>query len=296
MDGVENGSSAMGLDSKRFIVTSEQQPKARLAAFRQALTEARAHFPEIVGATLYGSMVKDTAHEGSDVDAYIFVDLDAAKQHFTSEDYRLAEEEAKTVVREEQAQRQQIDTENPAPIQAPRVEDLIARKRYRPGFVSALEKTGLAPDDMKDIRVRVLSQEVINQDLSMAVKQELKLVDWEKQLVEVNKTDFNNYWEWTKNNPRPNFRFGDLRISSLFHLAIGRNLDQYRGYVLDFLSSNGASGERVWKGIIGRTADMERSFVGSNYQNLYPQTIDSAKAYYHLNGRTKADDHSTQTI
>lgn len=61
----------------RFLPATESIAHARLDNFRSKIKEFQKEHPEILGATVYGSMIKgDQAKATSDIDAYVYIDED----------------------------------------------------------------------------------------------------------------------------------------------------------------------------------------------------------------------------
>lgn len=66
----------------RFELHSENAPEGlareRLRVFRDALSEVQERYPEVLGATIFGSTVKGRVKSESDIDSYLFIDADKA--------------------------------------------------------------------------------------------------------------------------------------------------------------------------------------------------------------------------
>ena len=68
--------------SPRFVLESPKAPEGlaleRLRALQATILEARQDYPEIAGATVFGSTVKGRVKPKSDIDGFIFIDEDVA--------------------------------------------------------------------------------------------------------------------------------------------------------------------------------------------------------------------------
>lgn len=272
---MEGGISAE-LESKRFVITKEQGARSKLDVFQQALQTARTKHPEIIGATLFGSMTKNTTHEGSDIDTFVFVDLDQIKSTFTPDEYQRAEQ---WIQEEKQLEPRFV---------APPIEDAIATLRYKPLIVEPLIAVGMQREQMRDVRVRVLSRDFLRQEIEHCVENTNQRLAWEEAVRLQEKKD-GNFYEWLGNNPKPEPYFADWKLSAIFHLSLGKDLQGYRKFILDTLKGYGQVGDIIWKkDVIGATADMERNLRGESYSYLYPQNVEAAEKYFHLSAPIKS--------
>lgn len=115
--------------------------------------------------------------------------------------------------------------------------------------------------ELKDIRLRILSKERIDHDLAMM--------------------DFHGDWPSSE-------------LMRIFQLQIGRDLDPYRSYVLSKLKGMGKLGNKIWEEgaldaiLYSENANLMKGFTDEKIEfqekreQLYPQTIDDAIKYFHL--------------
>ncbi|HEX3081665.1 MAG TPA: nucleotidyltransferase domain-containing protein [Candidatus Saccharimonadia bacterium] len=72
-------------DYHRFVLDSSRDPEGvareHLHSLQANITAAQTEYPEIRGATVFGSTVKGHATPESDVDGYMFIDVDEARRH-----------------------------------------------------------------------------------------------------------------------------------------------------------------------------------------------------------------------
>lgn len=267
---------------KRFTLPKEKHIKTRLHATREALSELQDTHPEVVGMTLYGSMVSGRAKETSDIDGFVFLEEKQAKDRLSEKDW----EWAKAKKEEDKRNRPEWSTaEGTSEL------DLAATHKYKPLIDSVLKKKSLTDDQIEHMRVRVVGRQTIQDELVSAVDEEeklskyaLEMATWDKML---NKLPIEK-WPNLGDRPQyPDIKMVDWKIPAMFHLEVGRGLNHYRKQVVNHLKQNGKAGERVWKSIITRTADMERHLRGSEHPDQYPQTLEKAADYYHLQSEQK---------
>lgn len=114
---------------------------------------------------------------------------------------------------------------------------------------------------LKDIRLRLLSKARIDQEL----------------------IQMEDDYSWTASD-----------LMRIFQLQIGHDLNPYRAYVLSELKKRGDKGEEIWKEraldavLYSENANLMKGFTDEKIEfqekreQLYPQTIDDAVKYFHL--------------
>jgi len=245
------------LEAHRF-----QVPEHSADVLHQFRTEVRAFIsdhPEIVGVTVYGSQVKGTARETgdpngkSDVDAFIFIDEDLAS----------LPSEANTGVSTtaESDNWQQVNEKIGKPFR-----DIFSKN------------AGYTEQQMKDVRVRLLSQNRIDNDINAMSHYLTALIKSE-----------NGQGERLPLDQRP---MSD--VARLFHLQLGKNLDVYRSYVLHELKQFGEIGDKIWEeffyqdnlsqenGKLVKGMGEDAIQFQEKRKKLYPHTVDQAIQYFQL--------------
>jgi len=66
---------------KRFLLSREQFSKDRIEALREEIDAMKSKYPEVLSLCLFGSMVKGTAHEESDIDGYLLLILHSQQKN-----------------------------------------------------------------------------------------------------------------------------------------------------------------------------------------------------------------------
>jgi len=141
---------------KRFELPKDEQIRERLVSFQNAISSLQESNPEVVGATVYGSMVTGSAKETSDIDGFVFIDAKRAKGNLTDEDWQRAKREA-----EKQEGIDEID--------------LAVINHYQVVVDKSLEAANLTEHQAKGIRVRAISDEIIMRELDQAVESEKQI-------------------------------------------------------------------------------------------------------------------------
>lgn len=234
------------LGPKRFEIQPDSFVSERLSAVQSGVEEMREEDPNVLGVTLYGSMVKGTAHEGSDVDGYLYLDAD-----------RLAREESELATQENREPRPVTfdvgDVGNVSTYPGEHLYDV-----YKPLIKDKFTKDGLLNEEqISDINIRPISGEIIDRHLS-SLKQGLELARNGENDVNI--------------EPSQNL-FG------LFHLAVGHGLDSHRQQIIEKLEGMGQEGEEVWSKIIGQTEKLEQ-YMYTDTPIRYPRTLAEARNRY----------------
>ncbi len=86
----QNDQTAGKTKEKRFELPVQDEAKVRLDTFRTTVKELQIENPEILGATIYGSMIKGKqAKAESDIDSFLYVDAEnPASDKIETESYR----------------------------------------------------------------------------------------------------------------------------------------------------------------------------------------------------------------
>lgn len=250
--------------SKRFSLPQDENIRSRLHQVRAGFQELQSQNPEVVGMTLFGSMVKGTAHQDSDIDSFIFIEGEQFKQRITDEAKQWAEQE--------------LTERTSSRYSSPQKSiDLAAQYQYEPVIEATMIAQGLTPEQIKHMRVRVISNDLIEQELTRAINYEKAFAEFMRQSDEWMSGQSSSFDEAPE---RPELVIIDWKIPALFHVAIGNKLDLYRKHIITTLEEQGDIGEKIWKHIITHTADMERNMQASTYDHLFPTTLKQAKELY----------------
>lgn len=267
------------LSNHRFKLNAES--KDTLSKFRDELKKHMSEHPEIVGVTVYGSQLKGRArgendeNGRSDIDSFIFVDEDKCPY--------LNQKELDKGVADTTGNNYRI----------------VSSGDGAAGKLKKIIQDEFNYDDlgMKDMRVRLISEARINNDLDVLIEHVRKIIAAEKSVDE------------SDSYPDLNDRvFDAAELGKLFHLQLGRGLDVYRKKILDKLKSLGDIGDKIWKDYILEQITFESgnitpSISDLNLQNkknereeyieqttefhnrrdqIYPKTVQKAIEYFNL--------------
>lgn len=234
------------LGPKRFEVQTDGFVKKRLDAIREGLKEMKEENPNVLGLTLFGSMVKGKAHEDSDVDGYLFLDVD-----------RLAEEENELALQENREPRPVTfdigDTGNLSTYPGEHLYDI-----YKPLIREKLTHDGsLSEEKIRDINIRPVGHDMIDKHL-LSLQQAIESLKNGDSEVRI--------------EPSQN-------LYGLFHLAVGHGLEGYRKYIIEELEQLGQEGEDIWRTIIRKTEQLEQ-YMYTDTPIHYPRTLTEARRAY----------------
>lgn len=234
------------LGPKRFEIQSDTFIKERLNAVQSGVEKMKEENTNVIGLSLFGSMVKGNAHEGSDIDGYLYIDAE-----------HLAQEEAELAAQENREPRPvTFDVVNIGNISTYPGEHLY--DIYKPLIKEKFTEDGsLTEEQISDINVRPVSSEIIDRHLSLLQKG-----------LELSKRDDTNVKIEASQN-----------LCGLFHLAVGHGLDKYRQEIIEKLEGLGEDGESIWGNIIGQTEKLEQ-YMYTDTPIRYPRTLVEARAMY----------------
>lgn len=260
----ENGTN------KRFVLSKEDFSKERIIAVKQEVEEMKKKYPEVLSLCMFGSMVKGTAHEGSDIDAYLYIDSAKAA-------------ERKGVTEEEILEtHERLDG-----VYLTREVAKLYILEFRNGLK---EKADLEDKDVEHIRSRPISEKIINDEIKSLIdyykeKEKVntfheRLAEWEKKKPEVG-VSIDELLVYQKSRPEmprsPSLIMPDL--GSMFHLEVGGGIRKYRKMFLDRLVELGPVGEKIWTNTIESTEIMENN-LSTNESKRYPRTLMDAIRVY----------------
>ncbi len=249
---------------KRFVLSPEEFSKERLRAVKDEMAEMQAKYSEVLSLCMFGSMVKGTAHEGSDIDAYLYIDSELA------------------------AQREGIPEENilehySGDNQTHLTKDVA--KKYALEFRGGLkEKAGLEDEAVEHIRSMPISEKVINDEIE-------SLLDYYKRKEEFEAdtekwfdsepprgSDIEALLAYQKAKPeRPEHMSPSL--GSMFHLDAGGGIRKYRKLFVEKLSQMGTEGEKIWTDTIMGTEMLENN-LSLDDTKRYPRLLKDAVKLY----------------
>lgn len=261
---------------KRFTFSKEPFAQERIAGIKTAIDTIKAEHPEVLSFSMFGSMTKGTATERSDIDGYLFVDADmAASKH-----------QSPNVVEEQQRDDEGFhsrETYLQNPIQS----------EYESMIRDRLKSTlGLTDEQVEHIRIRPISQKIIDARVQEMNEWATQRISRDKARNERNK-EIDAYLDggghiWDSNMPQElsfpplDYFSPSSNLTEMFHLQVGKGLEQYKAYLIGKLSNMGEAGERIWHEIMSSTRMMEVSKRNTrgNTGIRFPKTLEEARRVY----------------
>lgn len=251
---------------KRFIIPVDSIGHERLKATQSVIQEVQAEYPEVLSLCAFGSSTTGKAKEASDIDGWLFVDVD----QITERTGILASELVETEVRQ---------TEWGGSLKRIHFNDEVQHRYDHLVRDRLQQRLGLSDEQLDHIVSKPISNEIVDELLNDLLNYDTDLQAYYKQRREItrsiNEGNFDVDLMPAFMPDRPNF--GILPI--MFHLAIGRGIGPWRTMLVDRLSSLGDPGERIWNIIILDTETFENR-LNANPNKSYPRTLDQARQAY----------------
>ena len=248
---------------KRFVLSREGFSRERLDALKEEVDNIKKKYPEVLSFSMYGSMVKGTAHEGSDFDGYLFVDAEkvAEQQHVPLEQVLDASYENDSLFTD--------DIEN----------------KYRTELQNKLkERLQLGHNFVEDIKVRPISEKIIDKEIekmlkfySAEEKYEQDSIKWWGDQPGMNASEDELL---AHENKRPQVpKYVETSFANMFNLDVGGGIRKYRKSFIEKLLKLGERGEKIWADTIKGTEMMENNF-STDETKRYPRTLGEAVKVY----------------
>lgn len=267
--------------SKRFVISKDEFARERVHALQAAFKEMQAAYPEATALSLFGSLVKGTANEKSDIDAMLVIDpekirsLDDAGDdkpavRFNRYDFHLIRGNVRyeSMFHWPRLRKDLEDTYKR--IFSEKIRDILPT---------------LTDEQLKDIHITPLNEELMRKMLDEVIDSYRKYPDGVKER-------YIRFGHEIKSGEEE--LPGDIRLEPnhilymLFHVDVGGGLPVYRRMILDRLSSEGALGEKIWHRLISSTEAWEQHKDHADdlpTNKRYPRTLAEAQRMY---GRSDA--------
>lgn len=217
----------------RFEVSRDPALREKIHIYRDGLRALQAEYPEVVGATVFGSSVKALATDESDVDSILFVD--PAKAAERSPSIQVTHE-----LREDKKGAKSIESHFEDDIEALYGAELslIVNQPPHSGERSIVEHALALP----------MSEEIINVQLEAYLKFIGEQIPYEYSQM-MNRVEEGKGEKSADDSKPPTAVWIGANIDGLFHLQVGHGLDKYRRYLIKQLRNN-KYGEPAWRGIM----------------------------------------------
>lgn len=263
-------------EGKRYSLSKESFAKDRIIGVRNALEKIFEEKPEIVGATLFGSLVKGDVREESDIDMHVFINADeVSNSHANEEDLII---EKKFDFNSRRGEEIKAGTFRWKDLRRDIADEYAGYVRLK----LKEEMPSLDDDQLNHIIPTVITEDILGEyleDILHSYKEYPEGALSKKVLIgsptikegEAAKADTEN------SRVEPN-----QMLYSMFFLAVGNGLKPYRKYIIDKLVMEGEAGESVWKDLIRSTEGWEQkiSFYEGQSDKKYPRTLEEATRVY----------------
>jgi predicted nucleotidyltransferase len=250
------------MSAKRFELAKDDVARSRLDKFRDTLKMFQDKHPEVLGATVYGSMIKgEAARAQSDVDAFLYIDADT-----------LPEANRPT---------EQGDIQS----------------KYRSDFLNEL---GIPEEEAErlygDLIPKLLSSEILSANIKANVEYE-SAQEAQKRLIDAaydsgasDEEKQRLFAQEIRSSATDNFE-----IAGMFHARVGSGIEKYRRLFLEKLAElpNQEIAKSIWSNVYAQIETME----AGNKSRRVPRTLDDALMIYHPDLYKKINkDEDTQKI
>jgi hypothetical protein len=256
---------------KRFNLSSEDFAQARIHAVKGTMEEMKERFPEVLAASLFGSLVKGKVTEESDTDIVVFVDPELIHQDDSqnpkTEYYRYDFHSLEQGARVESAYhylklRKDIE------------------EKYRTAF-TAMFKARSSDLDEVDVIFSPMNVPIVTKminDIIASYKLHPNGVPEEKIFLMYSEKREKDSIVDESVRLEPN-----QELYTLFHLEAGGNLQPYRQAIIEMLIAAGDVGEKIWSKLIATTEEWEEKLQSPNQlpsNHRFPRTLKEAQALY----------------
>ncbi len=249
-----NNDSSTGV---RFELPTNEVAKERLDIFRKAVKEFQTEHPEVLGATVYGSMIKGKqANESSDIDACVYIDSDSEDYAGQDEDFYKESLIAKTGLVDGDDGLEYVEHLKPVLINEKKIDDEITAQASFFSKEKEIDKRILElNDEMKKAEIGTDSARVLE-----CKKEKEKLY---KEKLNTRNTEF-----W---------------LTGMFHARVGSGIEKYRKMFLEKIASlpDKDISERIWSKDVAESLRIFEERWDSSTEVLIPKTLEKALEVYH---------------
>ncbi|MEI7810230.1 MAG: nucleotidyltransferase domain-containing protein [bacterium] len=234
-------------NERRFTPAIETSAKTRLNNFRDGIKDFQKQNPEVLGATVYGSMIKgEQAKETSDIDAFLYIDKETLPEGENGK--------SKDVVELE----------------------------YRNNFLKSLNiPEGEVSKYYGDLRPKLLDNQTLDNDINTRIEYDNKMKAYKKMLEEKYTYEASDEEKEKLLSQEPQFK-NDFAISGMFHARVGRGIEKYRHMFLDKVNAlpDKEMAEKIWNEVYFDLKTFEER-SDPNKKIEIPSTLNDALRVYH---------------
>lgn len=248
-------------EQPRIVIPKDNLARTRLIEVQKQINEIQSTHPEVLGLTVFGSSVSGRMHEASDIDGYLFIDVDNLPENSFSN----------------KIERGSFD------IDRRRVrlsEEYVSHYKHLIGD-PLQDSLNLTPLQVEHLRPLPISHQIIDVLVSDYVEYHHRIDAYNQREQEIIECLDRQEFDFPPSLPWPNEPFNEI-LYGLFHMTIGHGLEPYRNQVFETLGNLGEKGELIWSEIIEHTIGMETKMGNDPRTNgiKFPKTLSSAKSAY----------------
>lgn len=243
----EHLSRQKNTNERRFTLATETSARTRLDSFRDGIKYFQKDNPEVLGATVYGSMIKgEQAKDTSDIDAYLYIDQETIPTNEKGKDKNTLESE------------------------------------YLNNFLNSLN---ISEDEKSkyyhDLRPKLLSSEVLDNEINTRNEYYNQMKEFKRMLEEKYTYEASEEEKERMLSQEPQIK-DDFAISGLFHARVGSGIEKYRRLFLDKISAlpNKETAEKIWSDIYSDLKTFEQRSDPTKMIDI-PSTLSDAIRVYH---------------
>lgn len=234
-------------NERRFELATETSARTRLDNFRDGIKNFQKENPEVLGATVYGSMIKgEQAKETSDVDAFLYIDEETIPDKEKGKDTNALELE------------------------------------YRNNFLNSIDISEEEKSKyFSDLRPKLLSDDVLNNDINSRIEYDNQMKAYKKMLEEKYNYEASDEEKERLLSQEPQQK-NDFAISGMFHARVGSGIEKYRRLFLDKITAlpDKEMAEKIWSDVYFDLKTYEQRNDKTKTIEI-PSTLTEALRVYH---------------
>ena len=241
---------------RRFQPPTEKKAKERLDAFRKNVKEFQKKNPEILGATVFGSMIKgQEASETSDIDGFLYIDDSTIPEKNRRKSRQGTEEEYRTLF-----------------LESSHLSYFDAHKYY------------------KDLTARVLNEKDLEKEINDYAKFIIQITEYFNDESEVGKIEDKE--KETQITNTISARTLNNSTVGIFHAQVGRGIEKYRRFFLKKLLTftNKKDADYIWKAVyLCLKKENEDCFQKLEKNKMNAKTISLERLIYQKHSRRQSN-------
>jgi predicted nucleotidyltransferase len=251
---------------KRFPLQKEEFARRKTCALQKTIELVKEEYPEIIGATLFGSLAQGRAHENSDIDTYIFIDTERIPSKYIPNNQQVLHKNYLVRPTSFIHGKLEMGTSMQSNLHhsyEDYIRNVLAGNAHMHRYIGIEERDAFKDTIVMPVSIQSIKQLVKELALPKLIQPKQSVGSFSG--VETKRRD-NKYPKWLDT------------IVPMFHLAIGNDIRQYRCTFLEELLKHGEKGEKIWQEVRTQLIMRERGKKGKERPEgtHYPETITDA--------------------